>query len=58
MKANSHISKPTFISTDSTFCLYQGDCNAFLLQMKETFDLIFADPPYFLSNNSLSIPRR
>ena len=55
MKVNPHTLKPTFISTDSAFCLYQGDCNALLPQMKESFDLIFADPPYFLSNDGLSI---
>lgn len=47
--------KPIFTSIDSSFSLYQGDCNEFLPQMKEKFDLIFADPPYFLSNDGLSI---
>lgn len=46
---------PTFTSQDSKFILYQDDCNDLLPQMKETFDLIFADPPYFLSNDGLSI---
>ena len=47
--------KPIFTSIDSSFSLYQGDCNELLPQMKEKFDLIFADPPYFLSNDGLSI---
>ena len=51
----AHPLTPTFTSLDSTFSLYQGDCNALLPQMKESFDVIFADPPYFLSNDGLSI---
>lgn len=46
---------PTFQSQDSVFSLYQGDCNEILKKFKEQFDLIFADPPYFLSNDGLSI---
>lgn len=52
---NTSASKPIFTSIDSSFSLYRGDCNEFLPQMKEKFDLIFADPPYFLSNDGLSI---
>lgn len=55
MTAKFQALKPTFISEDSKFNLYQGDCNDLLPQMKECFDLIFADPPYFLSNDGLSI---
>ena len=55
MTVSFHKLKPDFTSLDSRFCLYQGDCNMLLPQMKETFDLIFADPPYFLSNDGLSI---
>lgn len=46
---------PTFQSQDSVFSLYQGDCNEVLKEFREQFDLIFADPPYFLSNDGLSI---
>ena len=46
---------PTFQSQDSLFSLYQGDCNEILKKFKGQFDLIFADPPYFLSNDGLSI---
>lgn len=55
MTARFHTLTPTFTSLDSKFSLYQGDCNALLPQMKESFDVIFADPPYFLSNDGLSI---
>lgn len=46
---------PIFVSEDSLFRLYQGDCNQILPNFKGQFDLIFADPPYFLSNDGLSI---
>ncbi|SQB98309.1 putative adenine-specific DNA-methyltransferase [Helicobacter fennelliae] len=46
---------PTFESKDKQFILYQGDCNEFLPKFKGEFDLLFADPPYFLSNDGLSI---
>ncbi len=46
---------PIFKSEDALFSLYQGDCNEILPQFKGKFDLIFADPPYFLSNDGLSI---
>lgn len=55
MTAEFRTLKPVFTSIDSSFSLYQGDCNELLPQMKEKFDLIFADPPYFLSNDGLSI---
>lgn len=48
---------PIFKSSDTLFSLYQDDCNLLLPHMKEHFDLIFADPPYFLSNNGLSYPK-
>ncbi len=46
---------PIFQSQDSLFSLYQSDCNEILQEFRGQFDLIFADPPYFLSNNGLSI---
>lgn len=33
----------------SDFSLFQGDCNVIIPTMKEKVDMIFADPPYFLS---------
>ncbi|WP_346746895.1 DNA methyltransferase [uncultured Campylobacter sp.] len=37
------------------FKLFKGDCFEILSKFKGEFDLIFADPPYFLSNDGLSI---
>lgn len=37
------------------FRLIDGDCFNELAKFKGEFDLIFADPPYFLSNGGLSI---
>lgn len=46
---------PYFESADQRFRLYQGDCLDLMPRMpQETFDLIFADPPYFLSNNGIT----
>ena len=39
----------------SIFKLINGDCFNELAKFKGEFDLIFADPPYFLSNGGLSI---
>jgi|GEM_PF-2511930 site-specific DNA-methyltransferase (adenine-specific) len=46
---------PYFESQDRRFRLYQGDCLALLPLMPESsFDLVFADPPYFLSNGGIT----
>ena len=37
------------------FTLYHGDCNAIVPELKENVDMVFADPPYFLSNDGLTI---
>ncbi len=47
--------KPFFKSTDKNFYLLHGDTNELLPQFEHKFDMVFADPPYFLSNNGLSI---
>jgi site-specific DNA-methyltransferase (adenine-specific) len=47
--------KPYFKSTDKKFCLLKGDTMQLLPQINHKFDMVFADPPYFLSNNGLSI---
>ncbi|MDE6886305.1 MAG: site-specific DNA-methyltransferase [Helicobacteraceae bacterium] len=52
---SSKVFHPIFMSEDKLFKLYQGDCNEILPQFENKFDLIFADPPYFLSNDGLSI---
>lgn len=44
-----------FISDDLNFKIYQGDAFKIFKKFKKDFDLIFADPPYFLSNDGLSI---
>jgi len=42
--------KPYFQSNDKRFTLYQGNCINILKNVKHP-DIIFSDPPYFLSNN-------
>ena len=42
-------------SPDRRFTLIQGDCVELLKQFDFKFDMIFADPPYFLSNDGISI---
>ena len=46
---------PYFKSTDWAFTLLHGDCIELLKQFSFKFDMIFADPPYFLSNGGISI---
>lgn len=46
---------PFFKSTDRNFTLLQGDCIELLNQFDFKFDMIFADPPYFLSNDGFSV---
>ena len=44
--------KPYFQSEDGYFTLYQADCfNLIKTLDKNSIDMIFADPPYFLSND-------
>jgi site-specific DNA-methyltransferase (adenine-specific) len=46
---------PFFVEEGHSLRLYQGDALDLLRQTaSETFDLIFADPPYFLSNNGIT----
>lgn len=46
---------PFFVDELHSLRLYQGDALELLRQAKsEMFDLIFADPPYFLSNNGIT----
>lgn len=46
---------PYFKSEDNNFCLIKGDSMDVLTQFDHKFDMVFADPPYFLSNGGLSI---
>ena len=46
---------PFFKSTDKNFYLLQGNSIELLKEFDHKFDMVFADPPYFLSNNGLSI---
>ena len=46
---------PYFRSADRRFTLLQGDCRELLRQFDFHFDMIFADPPYFLSNGGISV---
>ena len=46
---------PYFKSEDKNFYLLQGDTMELLPKFDFKFNMVFADPPYFLSNNGLSI---
>ena len=46
--------KPYFVSKKKDFTLLHGDCFELLKQFDFKFDMIFADPPYFLSNGGIS----
>ena len=46
---------PYFRSSDRAFTLLHGDCIELLKQFSFKFDMIFADPPYFLSNGGISV---
>lgn len=47
--------KPYFKSADKNFSLLLGDSIELLPQIDFKFDMVFADPPYFLSNDGLTI---
>ncbi|MDE6580941.1 MAG: site-specific DNA-methyltransferase [Duncaniella sp.] len=46
--------KPLYKSNDRAFTIVHGDCFDVLPQFDFKFDMIFADPPYFLSNGGIS----
>lgn len=46
---------PYFKSSDKNFYLLHGDSMDLLNKFEHKFDMVFADPPYFLSNGGLSI---
>ena len=43
-------------SANSDFTILQGDCMERLMEIEDnSVDVIFADPPYFLSNGGISV---
>ncbi len=46
---------PYFKSNDKDFNLLHGDTMELLPKFEHKFDMVFADPPYFLSNDGFSI---
>ena len=42
-------------SSNNDFILAHGDCFKLLKEFDFKFDMIFADPPYFLSNGGISL---
>ncbi len=46
---------PFYKSSNRDFTLVEGDCVSVLESFDFKFDMIFADPPYFLSNGGISI---
>ena len=47
--------KSFFKSNSHDFNLIKGDCVKILSELDFEFDMIFADPPYFLSNGGISV---
>jgi site-specific DNA-methyltransferase (adenine-specific) len=47
--------QPYFKSADKNFYLLHGDTFDVLAELDFKFDMVFADPPYFLSNDGLTI---
>ncbi|MCM1372905.1 MAG: site-specific DNA-methyltransferase [Bacteroides sp.] len=45
---------PYYKSDDRAFTIVHGDCFDVLPQFDFKFDMVFADPPYFLSNGGIS----
>lgn len=39
-----------YFNYNDNFMLYEGECNSVMDSLTEQVDMIFADPPYFLSN--------
>ncbi len=47
--------KTYYQSKTNDFVLAHGDCFKLLKEFDFNFDMIFADPPYFLSNGGISL---
>lgn len=41
--------------SNNNFTLYEGDCRVILKDLNAKFDFVFADPPYFLSNDGFTV---
>jgi len=55
LNPKSQILSPVFHDPKHHIKIYQGDCLEILAAIPEnTVDLIFADPPYFLSNDGIT----
>lgn len=54
-KTKSCDCSPFYRSSNSDFSLIGGDCIETLSKFSFNFDMIFADPPYFLSNGGFSL---
>ena len=52
---NREDSKPFYQSSAGDFKLYYGDCMELLPLLNDKVDMVFADPPYFLSNGGISV---
>ena len=46
---------PYYTSKKKDFQLFNEDCFELLPHIEQQFDMIFADPPYFLSNGGISV---
>ncbi len=54
-KSPSNLPAPAFDDPKHHLRIYQGDCLEILAQIPEcSVDLVFADPPYFLSNGGIT----
>ena len=47
--------KPFYQSQQGDFTLFHGDCMELLPLFNDKVDMVFADPPYFLSNGGISV---
>ena len=47
--------RPYYNSPNNDFVLAHGDCFKLLKEFDFKFDMIFADPPYFLSTGGISL---
>ena len=48
--------RPYYRTTKGDFSLYKGDCREVVPRLSSClFDVVFADPPYFLSNDGFSV---
>jgi site-specific DNA-methyltransferase (adenine-specific) len=54
-KSPANLPAPAFDDPKHHLRIYQGDCRDLLAQIPESsVDLVFADPPYFLSDGGIT----